>query len=103
MALIALSGPLAAQSMFDADDGMGVQPLTGMPGSMSADSGVTALAPESVALGSAPVADRTPSPQNPMVVGPDADVTLPAAGRAIRSPGPPRCWPTGSTSRATRP
>ena len=72
VALIALSGPLAAQSMFDADDGMGVQPLTGMPGSMSADSGVTALAPESVALGSAPVADRTPSPQNPMVVGPDA-------------------------------
>lgn len=80
VALIALSGPLAAQSMFDADDGMGVQPLTGMPGSMSADSGVTALAPESVALGSAPVADRTPSPQNPMVVGPDADVTLPGSG-----------------------
>ena len=80
VALIALSGPLAAQSIFDTDDGMGMPPLTGMPGGMAADSGVTALAPESVALGSAPVADRTPSPQNPMVVGPDADVTLPGSG-----------------------
>lgn len=80
VALIALSGPLAAQSIFDTDDGMGMPPLTGMPGGMAADSGVTALAPESVALGSAPVADRTPTPQNPMVVGPDADVTLPGAG-----------------------
>ncbi len=80
VALIALSGPLAAQSIFDTDDGMGMPPLTGMPGGMAADSGVTALAPESVALGSAPVADRTPTPQNPMVVGPDADVTLPGNG-----------------------
>ncbi|MFN3276034.1 MAG: LPS-assembly protein LptD [Paracoccus sp. (in: a-proteobacteria)] len=42
-----------------------------------AGNGGAALAPTAPSLGSAPVGDRTPSQGAPMVVSPDADVTLP--------------------------
>lgn len=87
VALIALSGPLAAQSIFEGEDAMGVTPLTGMPGASFYD-GVTALAPESDVLGSNPVGDRTPTPQDPATAAPDARVTLPGAATPGTGTGP---------------
>lgn len=75
-AMAALTGPLAAQSVFDPAPDGGMPALTGMPGG-TASAGVTALAPEAARLGSNPVGDRTPTPQNPTTAAPDSAITLP--------------------------
>ncbi|WP_246053528.1 LPS-assembly protein LptD [Paracoccus hibiscisoli] len=74
-ALLALAGPMAAQTAWD-QGSMGA--ISGMPGATGrADAGVTALAPESDSLGSNPVGDRTPTPQNPATASPATTLTLP--------------------------
>ncbi|CAM3098754.1 LPS-assembly protein LptD [Paracoccus nototheniae] len=79
---LGLAGPLAAQSVFgDEDQASGMPSLTGMPGAMGVDMGVTALAPEAEALASQPMSDRTPVPPNPAALTPDANVTLPGTAR----------------------
>lgn len=75
-AMAALTGPLAAQSVFDPAPDGGMPALTGMPGG-TAPAGVTTLAPEAARLGSNPVGDRTPTPQNPTTAAPDSAITLP--------------------------
>ncbi|MCG6110670.1 MAG: LPS assembly protein LptD [Paracoccus sp.] len=74
-ALLALAGPMAAQTAWD-QGSMGA--ISGMPGATGrADTGVTALAPEADSLGSNPVGDRTPTPQNPATASPVTTLTLP--------------------------